>query len=111
MAAGGMSTQRLSRAVWDLRAFKKPVAVRNDTPTLYPNTNAVFSPDDKYVITGAGATAKSGRGKLLFLEKDNLEVVKMLEVGATPVRVLWHSKINQVSDMVHFQLLFTVVRL
>ncbi|KAJ3571352.1 hypothetical protein NP233_g3822 [Leucocoprinus birnbaumii] len=82
--------------IWDLRAFKKPLAVRDDTPTLYPNTNAVFSPDDKYVITGAGASAKSGRGKLLFLQKDNLEVVKTLEVGATPVRVFWHSKINQI---------------
>lgn len=82
--------------IWDLRAFKKPLAARMDTPTLYPNTNAVFSPDDKYVITGASATAKSGRGKLLFLQKNDLEVVKMLEVGATPVRVFWHSKINQI---------------
>jgi len=73
-----------------------------DTPTLYPNTNAVFSPDDKYVITGASATAKSGRGKLLFLQKNDLEVVKTLEVGATPVRVFWHSKINQVSHVMPF---------
>lgn len=82
--------------IWDLRAFKKPLAVRKDTPTLYPNTNAVFSPDDKYVITGAGGSASSKNGKLLFLQKDNLEVVKTLEVGATPVRVFWHSKINQI---------------
>lgn len=66
-------------------------------PTLYPNTNAVFSPDDKYVITGVGATARGGHGRLLFLQKDNLEIVKTLEVGATPVRVFWHSKINQVN--------------
>ncbi|KAF9451784.1 transcription factor [Macrolepiota fuliginosa MF-IS2] len=82
--------------IWDLRAFKKPLAVRNEAPTLYPNTNAAFSPDDKYVITGAGAAAKGGSGRLLFLQKDNLEVVKTLEVGATPVRVFWHSKINQI---------------
>lgn len=71
--------------------------MRNETPTLYPNTNAVFSPNDKYVITGAGATTKGGHGRLLFLQKDSLEVVKTLEVSATPVRVFWHSKINQVS--------------
>lgn len=30
------------------------------------------------------------------MEKDNLEIVKTLAVDATPVKVVWHSKINQV---------------
>lgn len=82
--------------MWDVRAFKKPLATRSDLATLYPNTNAVFSPDDKYIITGAGASAKGGHGKLIFLDKNGLDVVKTLEVDATPVKVFWHSKINQV---------------
>lgn len=56
----------------------------------------MFSPDDKYIVTGAGATAKGGRGKLMFLEKNTLDIVKALEVDSTPVKVFWHSKINQV---------------
>jgi WD40 repeat protein len=84
------------RTVWDIRAFKKPLAVREDLPALYTNTNAIFSPDDKYVLTGAGSTTKGGKGKLVFMKKENLEVVKELIVNTTPVRVLWHSKINQV---------------
>lgn len=32
----------------------------------------------------------------MFLEKDGLESAKELEVDTTPVKVLWHSKINQV---------------
>lgn len=32
----------------------------------------------------------------MFLQKDNLETVKELEVDTTPVKVFWHSKINQV---------------
>lgn len=82
--------------VWDLRSFKKPLATRSEVATLYPNTNAIFSPDDKFVLTGAGASAKGGQGALLFMEKDNLEIVKTLAVDATPVKVAWHSKINQV---------------
>lgn len=78
--------------------FKKPLATHSDVTTLYPNTNATFSPDDKYVITGSGATSKGGRGKLLFLEKSSLDVVKALEVDSTPVKVFWHSKINQVGQ-------------
>ncbi|KAJ7275281.1 transcription factor [Mycena haematopus] len=92
LTRGGDDTVKL----WDVRAFKKPLATRADLATLYPNTNAVFSPDDKYIITGAGASAKGGSGKLVFLDKNGLEVVKTLEVDATPVKVFWHSKINQI---------------
>lgn len=71
--------------------------MRSDLGTLYPGTNAIFSPDDKYVVSGAGATSKGGKGKLVVLNKSNLdEVVTEWEVDSTPVKVLWHSKINQV---------------
>ncbi|KAF9535568.1 transcription factor [Crepidotus variabilis] len=92
LTRGGDDTVKL----WDLRSFKKPLAVHSGLTTLYPSTNAVFSPDDKYVITGAGATAKGGQGRLVFLNKYNLEEVKSLVVDATPVKVAWHSKINQI---------------
>ncbi|KAF7310708.1 Transcriptional factor [Mycena chlorophos] len=92
LTRGGDDTVKL----WDLRAFKKPLATREDLATLYPNTNAVFSPDDKYIVTGAGATSKGGQGRIMFLSKSKLEVVKTLEVESTPVKVLWHSKINQI---------------
>ncbi|KAF8898358.1 transcription factor [Infundibulicybe gibba] len=92
LSRGGDDTVKL----WDLRSFKKPLSSRSDVATLYPNTNAIFSPDDKYVITGAGATAKGGRGRLMFLEKNSFDVIKALEVDSTPVKVFWHSKINQI---------------
>ncbi|KAG6832215.1 hypothetical protein H0H92_004180 [Tricholoma furcatifolium] len=92
LTRGGDDTVKL----WDLRAFKKPLATRSDLTTLYPNTNAMFSPDEKYIITGSGATSKGGKGKLMFLERNNLEVAKTLEVDSTPVKVFWHSKINQI---------------
>ncbi|KAH7921257.1 hypothetical protein BV22DRAFT_1114517 [Leucogyrophana mollusca] len=82
--------------LWDLRAFKKPLATRSGLTTLYPATNAVFSPDEKYILTGAGASAKGGRGKLTFLTRDGLEAAKEVEMETTPVKVLWHSKINQI---------------
>lgn len=84
--------------VWDLRAFKKPLAAHTGLATLYPTTNAIFSPDDKFIVTGAGATSKGGKGSLMFLKKDGLEVAKELVVDTTPVKVLWHSKINQVRN-------------
>ncbi|KAF7320223.1 Transcriptional factor [Mycena kentingensis (nom. inval.)] len=92
LTRGGDDTVKL----WDLRSFKKALAVRDDLPTLYPNTNAIFSPDGKYVVTGAGATSKGGKGRIMFLNMNGLEDVKTLEVNSTPVKILWHSKINQI---------------
>lgn len=71
----------------------------------------MFSPDDKYIITGAGATSKGGKGKLMLMAKDDLSVVKALEVDSTPVKVFWHSKINQVGpcrDVVLFNTLISL---
>lgn len=47
-------------------------------------------------MTGAGGSEQGRPGTLLFLSRQNLEVVKELDVGATPVVVQWHPKINQV---------------
>lgn len=82
--------------VWDIRSIKRAVATRSEVPALYPSTNAIFSPDNKYVVTGAGGTEKGGYGELLFMSRENLDVVNQLDVGATPVVVQWHPKINQV---------------
>ena len=64
--------------------------------TLYPGTNAVFSPDEGYVLTGQGASQKGGHGKLVFLRRSDLSVEKEAEMDTTPVKMVWHSKINQI---------------
>ncbi|KAH9964442.1 WD40-repeat-containing domain protein [Russula dissimulans] len=92
LTRGGDHTVKL----WDIRSFKRPVAARSGVTTLYPSTNAIFSPDNKHVVTGAGGSDKGGHGALLFLSRQNLEDVKELDVGATPVIVQWHPKINQI---------------
>ncbi|KAL0575027.1 hypothetical protein V5O48_006928 [Marasmius crinis-equi] len=89
---GGDDTVKL----WDIRSFKKPVSTRADLTTLYPNTNAVFSPDEKFIVTGAGPTGKGGKGRLVFLQRENLESAIEMPVDSTPVRVFWHPKINQI---------------
>ncbi|KAG8710453.1 hypothetical protein FRC09_000135 [Ceratobasidium sp. 395] len=100
LTRGGDDTVKL----WDIRSFKKPVTTAVDVPTLYPGTGAIFSPDEKYVVTGAAAVPGRSPGRLLFMRRDGAEG----EGGLTParsvvlgekvsaVKVVWHSKINQV---------------
>ncbi|KAG2045188.1 transcription factor [Suillus americanus] len=92
LTRGGDDTVKL----WDLRAFKRPLASHSGATTLYPGTNAVFSPDEKYILTGTGASAKGGRGKLALLSRESLSVVKEIDMDTTPVKVVWHAKINQI---------------
>jgi len=94
MTRGGAGDDTLK--LWDLTAFKKPIAVYDKLPTLYPRTNAVFSPDEKYILTGAASGGPGQQGALLILRRDGLEVAKRLAVDSTPVKVAWHSKINQI---------------
>ena len=77
------------------------MATRDGLTTLYPTTNAIFSPDDKYIVTSISSQEqvphrKEARVASCFMRKDNLESVKELEVDTMPVKVYWHSKINQV---------------
>jgi hypothetical protein len=92
--------------VWDTRSFKKPVTTATDVPTLYPGTSAIFSPDEKYIVTGAAAIPGRQPGRLLFMPRDGasgengLKPARSVILGekVSAVKVVWHSKINQVRD-------------
>lgn len=81
--------------MWDVKSFKKPLFIADNLPTLNPETNLIFSPDDKYLLTGtAGAhagvlvgTAEEQRareakgaqsGKVVILKVEGLEIVRQL---------------------------------
>ncbi|KDN39590.1 hypothetical protein RSAG8_08746, partial [Rhizoctonia solani AG-8 WAC10335] len=66
LTRGGDDTVKL----WDTRSFKKPVTTATDVPTLYPGTSAIFSPDEKYIVTGAAAVPGRQPGRLLFMRRD-----------------------------------------
>jgi hypothetical protein len=74
--------------VWDIRKFKKPLSVASDLISNNPETNVIFSPDEKYVLTGttgpkAGLVpgkevdvrGKPG-GRIVVMKRENLEIVR-----------------------------------
>ncbi|KAF8741626.1 Transcription factor, partial [Rhizoctonia solani] len=100
LTRGGDDTVKL----WDTRSFKKPVTTATDVPTLYPGTSAIFSPDEKYIVTGAAAIPGRQPGRLLFMPRhgasgeNGLKPARSVILGekVSAVKVVWHSKINQV---------------
>ncbi|CDR49463.1 RHTO0S27e00210g1_1 [Rhodotorula toruloides] len=110
---GGDGTLKL----WNPKALKKPLAVATSLPSLNSETNAVFSPDSRYVLTGtAGARAGvlaggveeerakelekeggMGAGRVMVFATDGLQLVRAIDISPfSVVRVLWHPRINQI---------------
>lgn len=77
--------------------MKKPLFTATDLPSINAETNLIFSPDERYILTGtAGAQAgvlagtadeeklreaksEAGKGgKVVVLRKEGLEVVRTL---------------------------------
>lgn len=87
--------------VWDARSFKKPLFTASSLPSLNPESNIVFSPDEKYILTGtagshAGVLAGAAEeekakelerdggvgGKVVVLKREGLEVVRSLSTSS-----------------------------
>nr|ODN75711.1 transcription factor [Cryptococcus depauperatus CBS 7841] len=89
---GGDHTVKL----WDIRQIRKSIAVASDLKNDYPDTNIVFSPDDKQILSGT-SVPKGQKGSVVFLNSATLEEERRVIIGeGSVVRVLWHSKINQI---------------
>ena len=88
-------------AVWDTRKIRKPLAVAENLGNLYSETNVIFSPDDKYVVTGLPGR-KGEKGSIVFLNSGTLVEERRVAIAeGTVVRVLWHSRINQVNPLAY----------
>lgn len=69
---------------------------------MYAETNLIFSPDDQTLLTGTAVKKGSEEfGEIVCLSREGLEVERRIPVakGASVVKVLWHSKINQVGGL------------
>ncbi|TYJ56312.1 hypothetical protein B9479_003003 [Cryptococcus floricola] len=89
---GGDDTVKL----WDIRSLKKPLAVAEGLSNLYPETNLAFSPDGQQILTGV-SVPKGQKGSVVFLNSQTLKEERRVVIGeGSVVRVLWHSRINQI---------------
>ncbi|GAA5823064.1 hypothetical protein JCM11251_007472 [Rhodosporidiobolus azoricus] len=108
---GGDGTVKL----WNPKSLKTPLAVGSSLSSLNQETNIIFSPTGRYVLTGTagskagvvqtgGAEADvatgekvEGNGKVVVFEAEGLRKVREIEISEySVVRVAWHPKINQI---------------
>ncbi|KAI9320545.1 WD40-repeat-containing domain protein [Dichotomocladium elegans] len=96
VSRGGDDTVKL----WDIRNVKAPVRTAYNLDSVSPETNVIFSPDERLIltdITGTSVPKGEGYGKLVMLDRETLEVQRSMGVTqASVVRVLWNPRINQI---------------
>eukprot|EP00038_Savillea_parva_P010730 m.192365 g.192365 ORF g.192365 m.192365 type:complete len:745 (+) comp18623_c0_seq1:220-2454(+) len=87
-------------AMWSdpRRLSGKPDVKRDDLPCYYPMTDAVFSPDEKLVLTGM--SGPDVEGMLVMMDVETLETKHRLALGGPGegiIRIRWHPRINQIA--------------
>jgi WD40 repeat protein len=91
-----------SLKLWDLRAFKSPLATWDDLPTNYATTNVTFSPDERLLLTGTGAVgpaaaaAGGSGGAVVFIDVRELKEVRRVGMPSSVAAVKWHGRLNQI---------------
>eukprot|EP00730_Choanoeca_flexa_P018636 TRINITY_DN9073_c0_g1_i1.p1 TRINITY_DN9073_c0_g1~~TRINITY_DN9073_c0_g1_i1.p1 ORF type:complete len:636 (+),score=134.05 TRINITY_DN9073_c0_g1_i1:136-1908(+) len=82
--------------MWTASKLKSPTLVAKDLPCFYNCTDVVWSPDEKFILTGTSGS-DDFQGALVILRAKNLQPAYRVGVGCRGVlRVLWHLKINQI---------------
>ena len=95
---------------WDIRAFRQPIHVIAGLESAYSETDCVFSPDEKILVTGT-SSRREGRitGEVVFIDRWNMKPLQQVTVGSSAsssnsgapitgagvVRACWHEGINQ----------------
>lgn len=83
--------------LWDVRNLKDCVNQIDDLYSRYDTTDAIFSPCDAIVCTGASLTKGETTGSILFYDKNSFALIKKIRVTTShTIKLLWHPKLNQI---------------
>jgi WD40 repeat protein len=80
--------------LWDMRKFKAPVNSVTDIPTFYEESNAIFSPNERYIVAGTSSNSKGG--SIRVFDRKTLEPVTSIATEAGVLKVNWTPKLNQI---------------
>ncbi len=81
--------------LWDTRNIKKPVAVQEDLPLFHEEANCIYSPNERYIVTGTASRNNEGPGYCCVFDGKTLEEVGKLQMPTSCIRLVWPSKLEQ----------------
>lgn len=83
--------------LWDIRNLKTCLQQVGDLFSRYDTTDAIFSPNDALVATGASLRKHEPEGFVYFYSTASFELVHKLSItNSHTIKLLWHPKLNQI---------------
>ncbi|KAI8896988.1 WD40-repeat-containing domain protein [Globomyces pollinis-pini] len=82
--------------LWDLRNSKKSIGEANNVVSFHEEANAIYSPNERYILCGTSVKKDAGPGKVLVFDSKTLEKVVEFETATSCIRLLWPKKMNQI---------------
>lgn len=80
--------------LWDTRNPSKVVAVKNGLDIFNEEANCIYSPNEKYVLTGTASRDKNP-GYICVYESSSLEEIGKVEMTSSCVRLMWPARMDQ----------------
>ncbi|XP_018494037.1 WD repeat-containing protein 70 [Galendromus occidentalis] len=82
--------------LYDARNIKKPLKVFSDLTNMYSMTDAIFSPNDKLILTGTSLRKGDTEAEIKVFNAETFKETESHVENASVIRLAWHTKINQV---------------
>lgn len=80
-----------------MKSIRRPLFTVDGFENRYPDTNIIFSPDGRSILTGVPPAKSGEKGAIVMLDSESLKEQRRIPIGdGTVVKVLWHSRVNQV---------------
>jgi hypothetical protein len=75
---------------------KAPCSTPRPSQQSRPRAQAVFSPDERLVLTGTSADRGGRGGALVFFDAKTHALVRRVAVPGSAVALNWHERLNQI---------------
>lgn len=82
--------------LWDMRQPTKPVKVVGGLDIFHEETNCIYSPNEKYILTGTAERKDKDPGNVCVFDALTLEEVGRVEFASSCISLLWPSKMEQI---------------
>jgi WD40 repeat protein len=80
--------------LWDTRNPSKAIAIQSNLDIFHEESNCIYSPNEKFVLTGVAAKEKNP-GYICVFNSVSLEEEGKVELPSSGVSLLWPSKMEQ----------------
>jgi WD repeat-containing protein 70 len=80
---------------WDVRNSTKPVGEAINLTCFHEEANAIYSPNERFILTGTGVMRNEGTASIKVYDTKTMELVDDIQTPTSCIKLQWHPTLNQ----------------